>query len=41
MKIANSTTARAAGFTRVARAGDDVYFAWTGQKRVHVARLSR
>jgi hypothetical protein len=41
MKIASSSTARAAGFTRMARVGRDVYFAWTGQQRVHVARLNR
>lgn len=42
MKIADSTTARAAGFARIARSGSDVYFAWTEQsatsKRIHVAR---
>jgi hypothetical protein len=42
MKIADSSTARAAGFARIARVGRDVYFAWTEQgadtKRVHVAR---
>ena len=42
MKIADSSTARAAGFARVARVGRDVYFTWTEQsansKRVHVAR---
>ena len=42
MKIADSSTARAAGFARTARAGRDVYFTWTEQsansKRVHVAR---
>ena len=44
MKIADSSTARAAGFARTARIGRDVYFAWTEQsansKRVHVARGS-
>jgi hypothetical protein len=43
MKIAESGSARSSGFTRIARAGDDVWFAWTGQngkeKRVHVGRL--
>jgi hypothetical protein len=42
VKIADSTTARAAGFARIARSGGDVYFAWTEQsatsKRIHVAR---
>jgi len=42
MKIADSSTARAAGFSRTARLGRDVYFTWTEQsaesKRVHVAR---
>ena len=41
MKIADSSTARAAGFARTARAGRDVYFTWTEQsansKRVRVA----
>jgi len=43
IKIADSGTARAAGFPRIARIGRDVYFAWTEQnaaaKRVHVARV--
>ena len=42
IKIADSATARAAGFARMARVGRDVYFTWTEQsatsKRVHVAR---
>ncbi len=42
MKIAESSTARAAGFARIARVGRDVFFAWTGQsadgKRIHIAR---
>jgi hypothetical protein len=42
MKIADSSTARAAGFTRIARQGREVFFAWTEQsadsKRIHVAR---
>ena len=42
MKIADSSTARAAGFARTARSERDVYFAWTEQnansKRVHIAR---
>lgn len=42
MKIADSTTARAAGFARTARVGRHVYFAWTEQtpdsRRVRVAR---
>ena len=44
MKIADTTTARAAGFARIARAGREVYFAWTEQsadsKRIHVARAN-
>jgi hypothetical protein len=43
VKIADSSTARAAGFPRIARIGRDVYFAWTEQnataKRVHVAHV--
>ena len=46
VKIADSGTARAAGFARIARTGDYVWFTWTEQKaqgtsvakRVHVAR---
>ena len=42
MKVAESGTARAAGFARLARTGRDVYFTWTeqnaGSKQVHVAR---
>ena len=42
VKIADSSTARAAGFARMARHERDVYFTWTEQsansKRVHVAR---
>ena len=42
VRIAASSTARAAGFARVARRDRDVYFTWTEQtkdsKRVHVAR---
>ena len=42
MKIADSSTARAAGFARMARLGGDVYFTWTEQsansKTIHVAR---
>jgi hypothetical protein len=45
MKIADSATARAAGFARMARVGGDVFFAWTEQsatsKRVHVARMGQ
>lgn len=41
-KIADTTTARGAGFARTARSGPDVFFAWTEQtpsgKKVHVAR---
>jgi len=44
IKIAASSVARAAGFPRMARAGRDVYVAWTdhsaNEKRVHVARVS-
>jgi hypothetical protein len=42
IRIAESSTARAAGFPRIARHGRDVYIAWTEQtaegKRVRVAR---
>lgn len=46
MKVADSATARAAGFTRIARTGEHVWFTWTEQKaagssvekRIHVAR---
>ncbi len=42
LKIADSSSARAAGFPRTARLGSDIYFAWTEQtattKRIHVAR---
>jgi hypothetical protein len=42
MKIADSSTQRAAGFARTARVGRDVYFAWTEHdgknKKIHVAR---
>lgn len=42
-KIADSSTARAAGFARTAKLGSDVYVAWTEQsatsKKVHVARV--
>lgn len=42
IKIAGSSTARAAGFARMAKLGTDVYFTWTEQgttsKKVHVAR---
>lgn len=40
MTIAASSTARAAGFPRIARRGRDVYFAWTEGKRIRVARQS-
>lgn len=43
IKVADSSTARAAGFARAASIGRDVYVAWTEQsaamKRIHVARL--
>lgn len=43
IKIADASSARAAGFTRIARAGEFVYFTWTEQngkaKSVKVARL--
>jgi hypothetical protein len=43
VKIADSSTARAAGFPRIAGIGREVYFAWTEQsaatKRIHLARL--
>ena len=42
VKIADSSTARAAGFPRIARVGSDAYFAWTEQtattKRIHIAK---
>jgi hypothetical protein len=42
IKVADSSTARAAGFARTARRDRDVYFTWTEQsadnKRVHIAR---
>lgn len=42
IKVADTGTARAAGFPRTAALGRDVYFAWTEQnasaRRVHVAR---
>ena len=42
IKIADSSTARAAGFTRIARMGRDVYFTWTEhdgtKKRIHLSR---
>jgi hypothetical protein len=39
MTIAETSTARAAGFPRIARKGRDVYFAWTGAtKRIHIRR---
>lgn len=41
-KIADSSTARAAGFPRMTRRGNEVWFTWTEQsatsKRIHVAR---
>ena len=43
IKIADSSSARAAGFARMARSGPDVWFAWTetsgDSKRVQVARM--
>ena len=42
IKIADSSTARAAGFARIAHTGKDVYFTWTEHdgksKHIHVAR---
>jgi BNR repeat-like domain len=42
VKIADASMARAAGFTRIARAGDQVWFTWTEHdgknKKVHVSR---
>lgn len=42
LKIADATTARAAGFTRIVKDGNHVWFAWTGHdgktKSIHVAR---
>lgn len=44
VKIADSSSARAAGFPRIARAGRDVYFAWTEQsadtKKVRLAKAA-
>jgi hypothetical protein len=43
MKIADASSARAAGFTRIARSGAHVWFAWTEQdatkKQVRLARM--
>lgn len=43
VKIADSSTARAAGFARTAKLGSDVYVTWTEQsatsKKIHVARV--
>lgn len=43
IKIADSSTARAAGFARIAKLDSDVYVTWTEQsaasKRIHVARV--
>lgn len=43
VKIADSSTARAAGFARTAKLGPDAYVTWTEQsatsKKVHVARV--
>jgi len=43
MKIAESAAARAAGFARIARIGDEVWFTWTEQsadsKQIRVARV--
>lgn len=45
IKIADSATARGAGFTRIARTGNDVWFAWTentaGGKRVRITSCTR
>jgi hypothetical protein len=42
MKIADTTSARGAGFARIARSGPDVFFAWTEQtpagKKVRITR---
>jgi hypothetical protein len=42
VKIADSSTARGAGFPRIAKAGDEIWFAWTDQtateKNVQLAR---
>lgn len=44
VKIADSGTSRATGFTRIARVGREVYFAWTEQsgdaKRVRLAKAT-
>lgn len=43
-KIADASSARAAGFPRIARVGRDIYVAWTEQsgagKRIRVARMT-
>lgn len=43
IKIADSSTARAAGFARLAKLGSDVFVTWTDQsatsKKIHVARV--
>lgn len=43
VKIADSSTARAAGFARLAKLGSDVFVTWTDQsatsKKIHVARV--
>ena len=42
LKVADSSTARATGFTRIAKVSDAIYFAWTEQdaksKRIRLAR---
>lgn len=42
VKIADASTSRAAGFARMARAGEEIWFTWTEhqgkEKKVHVAR---
>jgi hypothetical protein len=43
IKVADASTARAAGFTRIARAGSEVWFTWTEQtkdeKHIRVSRM--
>lgn len=43
IKVADSSTARAAGFPRIAKRGRSVYFAWTEQsansRRIHMAHV--
>jgi len=40
IKVADTTSARAAGFPRIARLGNDVFVAWRGANGIAVARLA-